>query len=34
MSINEISNDLNVSGNTVTRIFNDWKKEAKKKYGK
>ncbi|MBK7389238.1 MAG: hypothetical protein IPI23_09285 [Bacteroidetes bacterium] len=34
MSINDISNDLNVSGNTVTRIFNDWKKEAKKKYGK
>ena len=34
VSINDISNDLNVSGNTVTRIFNDWKKEAKKKYGK
>ncbi len=34
MSINDISNDLNVSGNTVTRIFNDWKKEAKKKFGK
>jgi hypothetical protein len=34
ISINDISNNLNVSGNTVTRIFNDWKKEAKKKYGK
>ncbi|KIA98513.1 hypothetical protein OA88_20485 [Flavobacterium sp. JRM] len=34
ISINDISKDLNVSGNTITRIFNDWKKEAKKQYRK
>lgn len=34
ISINDISNNLSISGNTVNRIFNDWKIEAKKKYGK
>jgi len=29
LSINDISNNLNLSGNTITRIFNDWKKEIK-----
>ena len=29
LSINDISNQLNLSGNTVTRIFDDWKKELK-----
>lgn len=34
VSLNDISNDLNISGNTVNRIFSDWKVEAEKKYGK
>lgn len=34
MSINDISNELKISGSTITRIFNDWKKEAKKKHEK
>lgn len=29
LSINDISNQLNLSGNTITRIFDDWKKELK-----
>lgn len=32
VSINDISNSLNISGNTVNRIFSDWDKEAKKSY--
>jgi len=29
LSINDISNQLNLSGNTITRIFNDWQNEIK-----
>lgn len=31
LSINDISIQLNLSGNTITRIFDDWKKEIKGK---
>lgn len=31
ISINDISNQLNLSGNTITRIFDTWKKELKNK---
>ena len=31
LSINDISNQLNLSGNTVTRIFDEWNKEFKNK---
>lgn len=31
ISINDISNQLNLSGNTITRIFDDWKNELKNK---
>ena len=34
VSINDISNNIGVSGNTISRILNEWKKEAKQKHGK
>lgn len=32
LTINDISNQLNLSGNTITRIFDEWKREIKGKH--